>query len=81
MPNNVTFEIKATMDERWVDHFCSMLKHMEYNGNVGHTERIGIMSDGDGDFRPTFDIGIGFEGRGPKSVSCGRTTISIYDAG
>lgn len=28
-----TFTIECTMEERWIDTFCSMLKKMENNGN------------------------------------------------
>lgn len=56
-----TFNIKVTMKERWVDHFCSMLKRMERDGNRGHSEIIGFMADGDGDFHPHFEIDRLFE--------------------
>lgn len=49
-----TFIIECTMEERWIDTFCSMLRKMENNGNLGHSEEVGIYSDGDGDFRPKF---------------------------
>lgn len=54
--NNVTFNIKVTMNERWVDHFCTMLKWMETCGNIGHSSIVGFYADGDGDFRPKFEI-------------------------
>lgn len=46
--------IQAEMKDRWVNTFLSFLKCLEYNGNLGHTGVVGIMSDGDGDFRPKF---------------------------
>ncbi len=51
-----TFTVEVTMNERWVDDFCSMLKYMEYCGNAGHSDIVGFFSDGDGDYRPSFDI-------------------------
>lgn len=51
-----TFNIQCTMEERWVDDFCSMLHKMQYFGNIGHSQMIGFYSDGDGDFRPEFKI-------------------------
>lgn len=36
--------------------FCSMLKHIESYGNMGHSALIGFYADGDGDFRPKFEI-------------------------
>ncbi len=51
-----TFNIEVTMNERWVDDFCSMLKWMENCGNIGHSSVVGFYSDGDGDFRPKFKI-------------------------
>lgn len=52
----VKFTIHCEMAERWVDTFCSMLKRMEYNGSIGHSEEVTLYSDGDGDFRPKFEI-------------------------
>lgn len=54
--NDVTFTITATMPEDWADYFCSFLKRMETDGKRGHSETIGFYADGDGDFRPKFEI-------------------------
>lgn len=51
-----TFTISVSMNERWVDHFCSMLKWMEHCGNIGHSSVTAFYADGDGDFRPKFEI-------------------------
>ena len=56
MANNVTFNIQVTMNERWVNDFCSMLKWMERCGDIGHTSMVAFCADGDGDFRPKFKI-------------------------
>lgn len=56
MNKEVTFNIKATMNERWVNDFCSMLNWMQSCGNMGHSSIVGFYSDGDGDFRPKFEI-------------------------
>ena len=56
MNKQVQFNIKVTMNERWVDDFCSMLKYMESCGNIGHSSVVGFYADGDGDFRPKFEI-------------------------
>lgn len=53
---NKTFNIKVTMNERWVDDFCSMLHWMQSCGNLGHSSLVGFYADGDGDFRPKFEI-------------------------
>lgn len=74
----VTFTVQCTMNERWVNDFCSMLKTMEANGNMGHSEEVGIYSDGDGDFRPSFDFSIDFEKTKPVIQDGTRT---MYDAG
>ena len=34
MGKKVQLNIKATIDERWVNDFCSMLKWMEACGNI-----------------------------------------------
>lgn len=54
--NNKKFTIEVEMNERWINTFCSMLKRMELNGNIGHSEWIALFSDGDGDFRPRFSF-------------------------
>lgn len=56
MNRTVEFNIKVTMNERWVNNFCSMLHWMENCGKLGHSSLVVFYSDGDGDFRPTFDI-------------------------
>ena len=56
MAKTVEFSIKVTMNERWVNDFCSMLRWMESCGKIGHSSVVAFYSDGDGDFRPTFDI-------------------------
>lgn len=49
------FTIKATMRNRWIPHFLSMLKYMQYLGGVGSSRKVSIFTDGDGDFRPGFE--------------------------
>ena len=51
-----TFTIKVTMNERWVDDFCSMLHWMQSCGNLGHSSLVGFYANGDGDFRPQFEL-------------------------
>ena len=52
----ITFNVKCTMKRRWADEFASFLKCLEDNGNVGHSSEISFFADGDGDFRPKFEI-------------------------
>lgn len=56
MSKEVKITIKAKMNERWVNDFLSMLKYMEHCGKIGHSSVVGFYSDGDGDFRPTFEF-------------------------
>lgn len=49
------------MNERWVNDFCSMLKWMETCGKIGHSSIVGFYADGDGDFRPKFEIDCDYE--------------------
>ena len=53
---NKTFNIEVTVEERWIPHLQSFLKHMEAMGDVGHSALVGFYADGDGDFRPTFNF-------------------------
>lgn len=57
------------MRKDWADHFCSMLRLIERNGNIGHSEYVGIFSDGDGDFRPSFDINYDYDKKEPEKDS------------
>ncbi len=50
-----TFNITVTMQDRWIPHFLAMLKQMQLMGSWGCTRIIRFVSDGDGDFRPTFE--------------------------
>ena len=83
--SNVTFTITATMSEDWADYFCSLLKRMEYDGKVGQSEAMGFYIDGDGDFRPTFEIDHPFKPVEPRpSEYIQRTPVysnvlEIYD--
>lgn len=49
-----TFSVECTMEERWIPHFLGMLKKMESYGKLGHSAKVTLFSDGDGDFRPKF---------------------------
>lgn len=53
--------INVEMEDRWVPHFLSMLKEMEFNGKVGRSRLIAFYSDGDGDFHPKFEFSCPFE--------------------
>jgi len=52
--DKVKFTIECEMEGRWVPHFLAMLFYMEQLGNWGSSREVGIMADGDGDFRPKF---------------------------
>ena len=49
------FTIKVKMKDRWVPHFLAMLDKMRYYGSIGSSRKVGIYSDGDGDFNPEFE--------------------------
>lgn len=52
--SKVTFTITATMNQRWVDDFCSMLKWMEHCGSVGHSSFVGFKRTETGTFARNF---------------------------
>jgi len=72
------FTINVTMEERWIPHFMSFLKYMEYLGKIGSTRQVALIADGDGDFRPEFNSSIEFEIQEPIIDHDGDR---IYDAG
>lgn len=84
MSKQIGFNIKVTMNERWANDFCSMLKWMESCGNVGHSSVVGFYSDGDGDFRPKFEIDYEYEKQNGCWKKDGKQLPElevIYDAG
>lgn len=84
MSNKVEFNIKVNMEKRWVNDFCSMLKWMEYCGDVGHSSIVGFYADGDGDFRPKFEIDYNHEEQKGYREKDGKELPKpevIFDAG
>lgn len=73
------FTVECDMPERWVDDFCSFLKHLEHNGKIGHSALVGFYADGDGDFRPTFNISTDYTLT--SGCSTNWTPETMYDAG
>lgn len=80
MSKKVKFTVECEMEERWKDYFLSFLKTMEFFGQAGHSELLGFYSDGDGDFRPKFNIK-DTEYTPKESVVSKETTINFFDAG
>jgi hypothetical protein len=76
---NRKFTIECEIPERWVNQFCSFLKHLERNGNLGHSALVGFYADGDGDFRPKFNIKTEFEKTGGFKTA--KMPEVMYDAG
>lgn len=72
------FTIKVEMEERWINHFMSMLNHMESLGKMGSSETLALYADGDGDFRPEFEADVEWERVEPVAAD---DELSIYDAG
>lgn len=75
---DITFTITATMPEDWADYFCSFLKKMQVYGAIGHSGVLSFYADGDGDFRPKFEIEHEWNHVEPSTE---QFSISIYDRG
>ncbi len=78
------FTITCEMEERWVDHFMSMLHMMQSLGNLGSSRILGFYSDGDGDFRPKFTSDVEWEKVTPYEPKDNPTLTGVkylYDAG
>ncbi len=52
----VEFIINCKMKRSWMNTFCSFLKMMENFGHDGMSRDLIFYCDGDGDFRPKFDL-------------------------
>lgn len=82
MNREKTFTIECTMSERWIPTFMSFLQKLQYNGVVGHTGIVAIMSDGDGDFRPKFTTDEKYYITNPSITSAAKEPPEfLYDAG
>ena len=80
----VELNIKVTMDERWVNDFCSMLNWMQRCGELGHSSVVAFYSDGDGDFRPKFEFDRDYDKTDGYWAKDGKSLPEIeviYDAG
>lgn len=72
------FTVEVEMQERWIPHFMSMLKYMQYLGSAGSSRMVALYADGDGDFRPKFTTDIEWCEVKPVNDKDGNRT---YDAG
>lgn len=82
MANHVKFNIKCNVDERWKGVLCSFLKELEKNGSIGHSSLIAIFADGDGSFRPKFEIEGPYLIHEPKSIVEPKLVeLTVYDKG
>lgn len=70
------FTVEVEMEERWVNHFMSMLNEMEKLGVTGASQTVSLFADGDGDFRPRFKADIDWEEVEPSDREANH-----YDAG
>lgn len=55
-PDSIEFTVKCRMRKRWVPHFLGLLKVMQRLGGFGSSRWVHFFSDGDGDYRPTFEF-------------------------
>lgn len=75
---DVSFIVRVKMRRRWAPHFVEMLKYMQKLGGLGSSRYVRFYSDGDGDYRPTFQFDKSFEHVKPVADEDGART---YDAG
>lgn len=52
---NIKFNFNNITEEQGLALYA-MFKHMEYNGNIGHSEWTAFMTDGDGSFQPKITV-------------------------
>ena len=79
-----TVTIKMTVKRHFLPDFIAMLKEMEYNGKIGHSEWLAFYSDGDGAFNPKFEIAAPadiLEAAKTPNVWPSRLVEKCYDAG
>lgn len=80
----IEITIKMRCTKHYVPEFIAMLKRMEVDGEVGHSEWLAIYADGDGSMRPKFAIKAPLDvlkaAKNPR-VQKRSITCPCYDAG
>ena len=87
--NDAFEEIEITISMKCAKHFLpnfiAMLKEMEYNGKIGHSEWLAFYSDGDGAFHPKITIeapqDILEASKNPRLLREEQLVWKCYDAG
>ena len=74
----VEFDVHCKMNKAWANEFMSMLNLMQSFGEMGCSDHIDIYSDGDGDFRPTFETDFKYTKRDAHRSADGDF---VFDAG
>lgn len=68
--DDVTVTITITARKRWIKQLLGLFRDMQTLGSMGSSRMLGFYSDGDGDFRPKFDV----NGSGLWNKEFGRWT-------
>lgn len=76
----VTFTVTCTMRRRWAEQFLGMLKWFEMLGRLGGSRVIKFYADGDGDFRPAFELPNDIEPAAPR-LDKPEDLEAFFDAG
>ena len=77
---NKRFIVECEMKDRWVPYFLSMLKSMQSNSMIGHSGKVSIFADGDGDFYARFNFDGSLLNQEVKPIVCNSDEV-YYDAG
>ena len=52
----MTCTITCKMTREWMERFIKLLDVMQLDGEIGHSETLSFFADGDGTFRPWFEV-------------------------
>ena len=52
----MTCTITCKMTREWMERFLKLLDVMQEDGEIGHSETLSFFADGDGTFRPHFEV-------------------------
>ena len=81
----ITFDVTCTMNVRWAEQFLGMLHQMQRLGSMGSSRNVTIFADGDGDFRPKFQLNsdeiIQNELRIAEPIHTDKSGNTFFDAG
>lgn len=81
LDEDVTITVRITARKRWIPQLLGVFARMEYLGKIGSSRNVCLHSDGDGDFRPRFEVVDSPEPIEPAEPCEEQNGETLFDAG